>query len=50
MLTRQFLPGYFQPPLPGLDRDDRQGITQCCKTAVSTEIFSVIENYICEMA
>jgi hypothetical protein len=27
MLTRQFLPGYFQPPLPGLDRGNRQGIT-----------------------
>jgi len=26
MLTRQFLPGYFQPPLPGLDRGYRQNI------------------------
>jgi hypothetical protein len=24
--TRQFLPGYFQSPLPGLDRVARQGI------------------------
>jgi hypothetical protein len=37
MLTRQFLPGYFQPPLPGLDHGERQGITQCCKTANGTE-------------
>jgi hypothetical protein len=26
LLTRQFLPGYFHSPLPGLDRGSRQNI------------------------
>jgi hypothetical protein len=37
LLTRQFLPGYFQPPLPGLDRVSRPGIRECCKTANGSE-------------
>ena len=34
LLTRQFLPGYFQPPLPGLDRGSRQGIANAAKPPI----------------
>jgi hypothetical protein len=37
LLTRQFLPGYFEPPLPGLERGCRRGNRECCKTAYSSE-------------
>jgi hypothetical protein len=36
MLTRQFLPGYFQSPLPGLDRVSPRGIAML-RTTNGTE-------------
>jgi hypothetical protein len=36
MLTRQFLPGYFHSPLPGLDRVSPEGIA-VLQTTNSTE-------------
>jgi hypothetical protein len=45
MLTRQFLPGYFHSPLPGLDRVSPQGIA-CCKPPTALKIFSVIGMYL----
>jgi hypothetical protein len=44
LLTRQFLPGYFQPPLPGLDRRYRQGIANAAKPPTALRIFSVAGN------
>jgi hypothetical protein len=41
LLTRQFLPGYFHSPLPGLDRVSPQGIAML-QTINSTGIFSVV--------
>jgi hypothetical protein len=48
-MTRQFLPGYFQPPLPGLDRGYRQDVSMLCKTTNALKVFSVTENAFYEM-
>jgi hypothetical protein len=49
LLTRQFLPGYFHSPLPGLDRGYRQGIANAAKPPTALKVFSVTENCVYEM-
>ena len=41
LLTRQFLPGYFHSPLPGLDRGYRQGIANAAKPPTALKLVSV---------
>ena len=41
LLTRQFLPGYFQPPLPGLDRVFCPGIANAAKPPTALKVVSV---------
>jgi hypothetical protein len=41
LLTRQFLPGYFQPSLPGLDGVSRHGIANAAKPPTALKVVSV---------
>jgi len=40
LLTRQFLPGYFQPPLPGLDRVFCPGIANAAKPPTASSLLA----------